>query len=110
MPPSGVSVLAGDPTGDTLSWAEAGLVLCAWIAPLLFAAAIVERDRGRAAVDDLAAVRRGRHGDRPGRGEPGKRSRLVAAGLLSVVISPTLGSVLLRRRAAGRDDPLPPQN
>jgi hypothetical protein len=28
MPPTGASVLAGDPTGDTLSWAEAGLVLC----------------------------------------------------------------------------------
>jgi ABC-2 type transport system permease protein len=39
------AVLAGDPTGDTLSWADAGLVLSAWTAPLLFAAVIVERKR-----------------------------------------------------------------
>jgi hypothetical protein len=39
------AVLAGDPTWDALSWADAGLVLSAWTAPLLFAAAIVERRR-----------------------------------------------------------------
>jgi ABC-2 type transport system permease protein len=39
------AVLAGDPTGDTLSWGEAGLVLAGWTAPLLLAAIIVERRR-----------------------------------------------------------------
>jgi ABC-2 type transport system permease protein len=39
------AVLAGDPTGDTLSWGEAGLVLAGWTAPLLLAAIMVERRR-----------------------------------------------------------------
>ena len=38
-------VLAGDPTGDTLSWGGAGLVLAAWTVPLLLAAIVVERRR-----------------------------------------------------------------
>jgi ABC-2 type transport system permease protein len=38
-------VLAGDPTGDTLSWGAAGLVLAAWTVPLLLAAIVVERRR-----------------------------------------------------------------
>jgi ABC-2 type transport system permease protein len=38
-------VLAGDPTGDTLSGGGAGLVLAAWTAPLLVAAIAVERRR-----------------------------------------------------------------
>jgi ABC-2 type transport system permease protein len=44
--PFGAAVgLAGDPTFDTLSWAEAGLVLAARAGPLLLAAAVVERRR-----------------------------------------------------------------
>jgi ABC-2 type transport system permease protein len=39
------AVLAGDPTGDTLSWGGAGLVLAAWTIPLLAAAIVVERRR-----------------------------------------------------------------
>lgn len=39
------AILAGDPTGDTLSWTGAGLVLAAWTVPLLLAAMIVERRR-----------------------------------------------------------------
>jgi ABC-2 type transport system permease protein len=38
-------VLAGDPTADTLSSGEAGLVLAAWTVPLLLAAVVVERRR-----------------------------------------------------------------
>ncbi len=38
-------VLAGDPTADTLSSGEAGLVLAAWTLPLLLAAIVVERRR-----------------------------------------------------------------
>jgi hypothetical protein len=37
--------LAGDPTADTLSSGEAGLVLAAWTVPLLLAAIVVERRR-----------------------------------------------------------------
>jgi hypothetical protein len=44
--PFGAAVgLAGDPTFDTLSWGEAGLVLAAWTVPLLLAAVVVERRR-----------------------------------------------------------------
>jgi ABC-2 type transport system permease protein len=39
------AVLAGDPTGDTLSWGGAGLVLAAWTLPLLIAAILAERRR-----------------------------------------------------------------
>jgi ABC-2 type transport system permease protein len=39
------AVLAGDPTGDTLSWTGAGLLLAAWTVPLLLAAIVVERRR-----------------------------------------------------------------
>ena len=38
-------MLAGDPTADTLSSGEAGLVLAAWTVPLLLAAIVVERRR-----------------------------------------------------------------
>jgi hypothetical protein len=38
-------VLGGDPTGETLSWGGAGLVLAAWTVPLLWAAIAVERRR-----------------------------------------------------------------
>jgi hypothetical protein len=38
-------VLAGDPTVDTLSFGEAGLVLGAWTIPLTLAAIVVERRR-----------------------------------------------------------------
>jgi ABC-2 type transport system permease protein len=37
--------LAGDPTADTLSWGESGLVLVAWTVTLLLAAIVVERRR-----------------------------------------------------------------
>jgi hypothetical protein len=44
--PFGAAVtLAGDPTADTLSWADAGLVLAAWTVPLLIAAVTVGRRR-----------------------------------------------------------------
>jgi ABC-2 type transport system permease protein len=39
------AVLAGDPTGDTLSWGGAGLLLAAWTLPLVLAAIAVERRR-----------------------------------------------------------------
>jgi hypothetical protein len=39
------AALAGDPTGETLSWGEAGAVLAAWTVPLLLAAIVVERRR-----------------------------------------------------------------
>jgi ABC-2 type transport system permease protein len=46
LTPFGAAVgLAGDPTIDTLSWGEAGLVLAAWTVPLLLAAVVVERRR-----------------------------------------------------------------
>jgi hypothetical protein len=38
-------VLAGDPTGDTLSAGGAALVLAAWTTPLLLAAIVFERRR-----------------------------------------------------------------
>jgi hypothetical protein len=37
--------LAGDPTADTLSWGETGLVLAAWTVAFLLAAIAVERPR-----------------------------------------------------------------
>jgi ABC-2 type transport system permease protein len=44
--PFGAAVtFAGDPTADTLSWGDAGLVLAAWTVPLLIAAVLVERRR-----------------------------------------------------------------
>jgi hypothetical protein len=46
MTPFGAAMgLAGDPTADTLSWGEAGLVLAASAALLLLAAIAVERRR-----------------------------------------------------------------
>ena len=42
------AVLAGDPTGHTLSWGGAGLVLAAWTVPLLLVAIVVERRRDMA--------------------------------------------------------------
>jgi ABC-2 type transport system permease protein len=46
LTPFGAAVaVAGDPTADTLSWGEAGLVLGAWMVPLLIAAIGLERRR-----------------------------------------------------------------
>jgi hypothetical protein len=46
LTPFGAAVgLAGDPTLETLSRGEAGLVLAAWTLPLLLAAIVVERRR-----------------------------------------------------------------
>jgi hypothetical protein len=39
------AVLAGDPTGETLTWGAAGLVFAAWTAPLMLVATLVERRR-----------------------------------------------------------------
>jgi hypothetical protein len=44
--PFGAAVtFAGDPTADTLSWGDAGLVLAAWTVPLLIAAVVAEHRR-----------------------------------------------------------------